>query len=115
MEYSLKQLCEKAGVTRRMVQEYEKAGLMKPDHREKHGYLRYGEGSLARVKELKRYRSFGMTIREMADIDKMSESQKADFLSRKLRLLEENRKQIETAIRNIQKIICEIQNNVDCT
>lgn len=62
---TLRQLCETYGVSRRAVQGYEKAGLVKASARNERGHLLYNEGGQKRIKQIKQYQQLGFTIKEI--------------------------------------------------
>lgn len=68
MEMKLKELCEKAGVSRRAVQGYEKAGLVWAVRKNGYGYLMYDETALERTKRIRLYQNMGFTIRQITEI-----------------------------------------------
>lgn len=63
--YSLREVCELAGVTRRAVQGYEKAGLVEPSGRNKRGYLLYDEKALERIRQIHLFQQFGFKVKEI--------------------------------------------------
>jgi DNA-binding transcriptional MerR regulator len=64
-EKTLKEVCELAGVTRRAVQGYEKAGLVAAAGRNKYGHLLYDEVAIKRISEIKQYQDFGFKVKEI--------------------------------------------------
>ena len=68
---TLQELCQALGVTRRAVQGYEKAELVKPSDRNKYGHLLYDEQAQARIAQIKLYQQLGFTIKE---IQKLSDA-----------------------------------------
>lgn len=67
-EMTLREICDRAEVTRRAVQGYEKAGLVCATGKNERGYLLYDTYSLKRIKTIKLYQRCGFTIREITDI-----------------------------------------------
>lgn len=62
---TLRELCEMSGVSRRAVQGYEKAGLVKPTARNNRGHLLYDEKSLKRIERIRLYQQLGFKIKEI--------------------------------------------------
>jgi DNA-binding transcriptional MerR regulator len=62
------ELATLAGVTPRTLRHYEQLGLISPPRRGENGYRRYGTGSLLEVAEVRRLRSLGLGIDEIAKI-----------------------------------------------
>ena len=50
--FTLREICERGGVTRRMVQRYEQKGLVKPVAVNKYGHLLYDEQGLFQIKRI---------------------------------------------------------------
>lgn len=55
------------GVSVRMLQHYDRQGLLCP-RRTENGYREYGEGDLARLGQILRYRKAGFTLKETRQI-----------------------------------------------
>ena len=57
---TLNEVADQVGLTRRMIQEYEKSGLvMKPETRNKYGHLLYDEKTIDRLWQIRFYREVG--------------------------------------------------------
>jgi DNA-binding transcriptional MerR regulator len=59
---SIGQLARECGVSRTTVLYYEQVGLLTPAARSDAGYRRYGEGELARLRQVCAYRATGMSL-----------------------------------------------------
>lgn len=59
MNMTLREICAAANVSRRAVQGYEKAGLVKPSGKTKRGYLIYDEKTQERIRKIKLYQELG--------------------------------------------------------
>lgn len=82
IEMKLKELCERAGVSRRAVQGYEKAGLVWAVRKNGYGYLMYDEMALERTRRIRLYQNMGFTIRQITEImDAPNEVVKAALVS----------------------------------
>lgn len=67
-EYSVGQLARLSGVTVRTLHHYGAIGLLRPAHIAANGYRTYGRAELLRLQEILFYRSFGLSLREIADL-----------------------------------------------
>lgn len=69
MEYlTLQELCGLAGVTRRAVQGYEKAGLVSAAGKNKRGHLLYAVGTQDRIRQIRLLQRIGFSIREIGEL-----------------------------------------------
>ena len=66
-EYTLRELCEKCGVTRRAVQWYEKFGIVKAIGKNKMSHLLYDEETVKKVKEIKALQNYGLSVSEIKE------------------------------------------------
>ena len=64
-QMSLSEVCKMYGFTRRVIQGYEKEGLIKHSGRNKYGYLLYSEDEVKKISEL---RTNGMSVRHIAEL-----------------------------------------------
>ena len=62
---TLREICNAAGVSRRAVQGYEKAGLVSALGKNERGHLIYDENTLERIKQIKLFQQLGFTIKEI--------------------------------------------------
>ena len=107
-EMTLREICEAAGVTRRAVQGYEKAGLVAPTGKTSRGYLLYDEESQERIKQIRLYQQLGFSIKGIKDImDAPSEIKKAAIEAR-IESLRMDGKHIETLIDKAYELINEL-------
>lgn len=65
---TLRQMCELLNISRRIIQCYEKAGLLKPTTRNKYGHLLYGENEVQRAKQIRFFQGLGFKLREIREI-----------------------------------------------
>lgn len=107
---SLKEVCGIIGVTRRMVQSYEKAGLVSASGRNKYGYLQYGDADIERIRTIRQYQKFGFKLREIKELIDAPENLRKQALERQILVLQTQREEligiIETAeilIQNLKK------------
>lgn len=65
---TLRQLHTELGVSRRAVQGYEKAGLVKATARNKYGHLLYDEGAQKRIARIRLYQQLGFRVKEIVEL-----------------------------------------------
>jgi len=65
---SVSELAKRCGLTRTSVLYYEKAGLLIPRTRSSNGYRWYGEEEVEQLKNILAYRSFGVSVAEIAEL-----------------------------------------------
>ena len=64
----LKEVCTELGVSRRAVQGYEAAGLVKATRKNKYGYLMYNQHARERIELIKFFQELGFSIKEISDL-----------------------------------------------
>lgn len=107
---TLKEVCELLNVTRRIVQGYEKKGLVHTDYKDKYGHLLYDEETVKRIALIRFYQLMNYELKEIAlFIDKPSKEietilkEKLEMLKVELQKRENNIKNIEYVINNFDK------------
>ena len=104
---SLREVCDSLGVSRRAIQNYEKAGLVAPAERNKYGYLLYGEKEQQRISQIKMYQKFGFTVKEIRELMDASEKEKREALVKKVDELRVKKHEIEDIIETAEKMVVE--------
>lgn len=107
MRMTLKEVCVHVGVTRRAVQGFEKAGLVKPADKNKYGHLLYDEAAIDRIKQIKQYQSFGLSIKEIQNLQSLSEEEYLEILKSKLTSLQLALQQLKDSIDLLEQLIAE--------
>lgn len=105
IEMKLKELCERAGVSRRAVQGYEKAGLVSAVRKNGYGYLMYDEQALERTRTIRLYQNMGFTIRQITEIIDAPNEVIKTALSKQLKVLEDDLKAREQLITQVKTMI----------
>ena len=108
---SLKEVCSIARVTRRMVQSYEKDGLVSASDRNKYGYLRYGDSELERVKQIRLYQLFGFKLKEIKEIIDAPKELKSMAVKKQLVKLKEKLAELNSTIESAERLILSCENN----
>lgn len=105
----LKEVCRDAGVSRRTVQGYEKAGLVRAAAKNKYGHLLYGELEEERIKRIKFFQDMGLSLKEIEVlIDAPGEALKP-VLEIQIKKLEESIERNMMLIRMANELIREIE------
>lgn len=104
---SLREVCDLLGVSRRTIQNYEKAGLVAPAERNKYGYLLYGEKEQKRIGQIKMYQKFGFTVKEIKELMGATEREKKEALMKKVDELKAKKDEIEYIIERAERMIVE--------
>lgn len=105
---SLKELCKEVGVSRRTIQGYEDARLIKASCKNKYGYLQYSFAMVERAKLVKFYRDIGLSNREIVRIIDAPGSVLVEVLNERVRILEDEIQRKEALIEKVQMMIKEI-------
>ena len=102
---SLREVCDLLGVSRRAIQNYEKAGLVAPAERNKYGYLLYGEREQQRIGQIRMYQRFGFTVKEIKGLMEAPEKEKKEALMKKVDELNVKKVEIEYIIETAERMI----------
>jgi DNA-binding transcriptional MerR regulator len=70
MPWSTRQLADIAGTTVKAVRHYHAVGLLDEPDRAGNGYKQYGDTHLTRLLQIKRLRDLGVSLSEIASIDR---------------------------------------------
>ncbi len=105
---TLREICKEVGVTRRIVQGYEKANLVSPTDRNKYGHLLYGEKEKNRIKQIKLFQDLGFKLREIKELLDAPNAIVKVSLEKQLLILKEEHQRLETLIARAKKLIAEL-------
>lgn len=101
---TLREIHKEFGVSRRAVQGYEKAELVRASGRNKYGHLLYDEEAQKRITEIKLYQEMGFTIKEIKSLLEAPKAERKAFLEKRVSGMREEQKKREKLIR----IACEM-------
>jgi len=104
-EYTLRELCEKCGVTRRTVQWYEKHELVKPCGKNKMSYLLYDEDAVKKVSEIKALQDYGFSVAEINRYFECTTEEQKKILIKKYDELKVKCKRMVTCLKQIEFLI----------
>lgn len=105
MEKILREVCEMYQISRRSIQEYEKAGILSPSSRTAQGYLLYDENARKRIVRIRLLQDIGFTLRELKEvIDGPEDEMKRELLA-KLDSLQLKAKQLQETIKKGYELV----------
>lgn len=106
---TLQELCCELKVTRRVIQGYEKAGLVSATNRNKYGHLLYDENSQQRIKQIRLYQQLGFSIREIKELIDAPIPIVRDSLGKQEEHLQEERKNMDALISVVHELIRDME------
>ena len=104
-EMTLREVCNRIGITRRTVQGYEQAGMVSPSGKNKYGYLLYGQKEIEKIEMIKQYQDFGFSIKEIKELLNSSEEIYLEMMRDRLEKMKEEQFKLEKNISIIQKML----------
>ncbi len=104
-KYTLREVCEMTGVSRRAIQGYEKAGLVRSSGKNERGYLLYDEERVERIKTVRLFQQFGFTVKEIAGIIDAQKEELKVALKERLTALEAEGKALGSVIEQLKIMI----------
>lgn len=105
---TLKELCDTLNVTRRAVQGYEKAGLVRATAKNNMGHLLYDKKSQEKVGRIRLYQQIGFTIKEIQWLFIAPNEEVKKALEDRVEHLLEEKKQIDEVIKKAYELIGEL-------
>jgi len=102
---TLKDMCELLHISRRVIQCYEKAGLMISTDKNKYGHLLYDENAVDRAKTIKFFQQLGFKLKEIKDIIDAPNNIKKEALEDRVKELEKEEKRLESIIEEARRLI----------
>ena len=105
---TLKEVCFELGVSRRAVQGYEDAGLVRATRKNKYGHLLYNRRAQDRIERIKFFQDLGFSIKEIIDLIDASEAVLKPRLVEQVRRLEEKVAKDEQTIQQAKELISKL-------
>lgn len=102
---TLRTMCELLNVSRRSIQGYEKAGLMKPTGKNKYGHLLYDQETLHRTKMIKFLQQLGFRVRDIKEIIDAADDVKKEALKKRIEELENEKNRMDWIIREAKAYV----------
>lgn len=100
---TLREVCESVGITRRQLQGYENAGLVKHSVKNKMGHLLYDEEMFKRICQIYEYKSMGFTLSEIRGIIDSSREVQVKALKERLELLLKEQSDLAEKIKKVKE------------
>lgn len=112
MEYTVAQLAEMAGVSRRTLRYYDQIGLLHPQ-RAQNGYRYYTAREADRLQQVLFYRALGLPLEEIGAVLDSPGFDRLAALQSHLEKLTQKRRQIDTLIHNAQMSIRHLKGEIE--
>lgn len=93
--YTIRDLCEKSGLSRSALLYYDSIGILSPTSRNGANYRLYSEEALRQLERICTYREAGVPLEEIGQILKMGESIERTVLEKTLTLLNTEARKIK--------------------
>ena len=111
--YTVKQLADLAGISRRTLHYYDEKGLLKPTSLGDNGYRYYGDEALLQLQQILFYRELGLELRQIKKILEDPDFDTATALQAHRRSLREKIKRLQTLIRTVDTTIMHLIGEVN--
>ena len=106
---TLREICSEVGVSRRAVQGYEKAELVRASGRNKYGHLLYDKEAEKRIEEIKLYQDMGFKIKEIKALINSPEAERKVALQNRVLGMREEQKKKERLIQRAYEMIAAME------
>ena len=103
--YTIKELCEKSGLSRSTILYYDSINLLTPDTRSQSNYRIYSDNSLKALERICTYREAGVPLSEISKILNTGGNMEKDILERTLEVLNNEAKKIRMKQEFIIKLL----------
>ncbi len=107
-EVTLRELCEREGVSRRAVQGYEALGLVRSSGKNKMGYLLYDEDAERRVHQIRRLQEVGFSLKTIKAVIDAPNQVMLEALQNRAAALEREYEQVDEKLHTIEQMIREL-------
>ena len=104
-EKTLREVCENLNITRRVVQGYEKAGLVHATGKNKYGHLLYDEETQNRIARIRFYQSMGFRLKEIKVLTEVSREEAIRMIQKQKDHLTAERNGIEKIIKQVEILL----------
>ena len=105
MNYTVKQLADLAGVSRRTLHHYDEIGLLKPSSVAQNNYRYYDEDALLRLQQILFYRELGLSLSETREI-----LDQPDFDI--VQSLEAHRGELQKRVERLNRLIATVEKTI---
>jgi DNA-binding transcriptional MerR regulator len=105
MHYTVKQLADLAGVSRRTLHHYDQIGLLKPSHQGANRYRIYDDEAALRLQQILFYRELGLSLAEIQEI-----LGQPDFDV--LRALQDHKGELQKRVERLNRLITTVDKTI---
>ncbi|KAA3664831.1 MAG: MerR family transcriptional regulator [Chloroflexi bacterium] len=111
--YTVKQLADLAGVSRRTLHYYDEIGLLRPFSTTKSGYRQYDDSALFRLQQILFFREIGLDLRNIKEILDDPDFDLISALRSHRQTMQEKKKRLETLIQTVDTTIMHLIGDVE--
>lgn len=109
--FTLREVCENTGVSRRAIQGYEKKNLVSASKRNKRGYLLYDEEALGKIRTIRLFQQLGFLLNEIYEMKKDSKAAIKEKLENRIVSLENEKDKIDQLVEQARRLIEHLEDN----
>jgi len=113
MVYTVKQLADLAGVSRRTLHYYDEIDLLKPSDKGENGYRYYDDEAVMRLQQILFFRELGLSLGEIATAVDAPDFDILQALQEHRLALEKRAQRLDNLIQTIDKTIDHIEGNIE--
>lgn len=113
MEYTVKQLADLSGVSRRTLRYYDEIGLLKPDRNNVSGYRVYGPKEVDKLQQILFYRKLGVSLKKIDCMMNLPDYDEVKTLKEHHKKLIAEQKKLTQLILNLKKTIKSKERGID--
>lgn len=106
---TLKEMCRRERVTRRMVQGYEQKKLVSAAATNKYGHLLYNEEAQKRVKRIRLYQQFGFSLDDIKKLFDLPNKELKIRLELQIQVMQEKREAYGQLINEAKDLISKLE------
>lgn len=104
--FSVGEICERTGITRKTLFYYDRIGLLCPSERtERQNFKLYDSEKLIRLEEIVSYRRAGLSIREIRELLDDGQAKRLEILEQAMERLLKEKDDKEQEIKNLKSLI----------
>ena len=111
--YTVKQLADLAGVSRRTLHYYDEIGLLRPFSTTKTGYRQYDDDALFRLQQILFYREIGLDLKQIREILDDPNFDLISALQSHRQTMQDKMKRLETLIQTVDTTIMHLIGEVE--
>lgn len=104
----LREVCTEAGVTRRALQGYEKAGLVSAAGKNKYGHLLYDDAGIERIKTVRFLQRTGFSLKEIRVLIDAPPHRRKEALLIQAEKLEAHSEEVSELLRRLRQYILQM-------